>query len=167
MLTKYINGVSKVTQTSRIIPMILCVAPIIWSSCNANNSETVANTDYTYTETKVTSNPKASGSTTVSPVDGFLYFADKPSTAKQMVAHLCLRDSRALQGLDTWMPDMGHGSGALGWSIDANFGPNPFAGDPLSACYMVKGIQLTMPGHWQIRVKYNDNSMGVFDFNAN
>ena len=80
---------------------------------------------------------------------------------------LCIENSDNFSKLDLFMPDMGHGSAppkVTEISIPSDFIQKAKTVSQLG-CFSVEGMQLFMPGLWQVRVFYKDDTIGLFNLN--
>lgn len=80
---------------------------------------------------------------------------------------LCLEDANQVNKVDLFMPDMGHGSQPP--KVTPTSLPTELSGEGKGArfgCLKVEGMQLFMPGLWQVRVFYQSGASGFFNLDV-
>ncbi len=87
-----------------------------------------------------------------------------PNSENMASGLLCVENSKNLEKVDLYMPDMGHGSEPP--ILTSTHTPNNFLEYSKTkshfGCYSITSMQLFMPGLWQVRVFYKDGVTGIF-----
>lgn len=96
---------------------------------------------------------------------GIVQFVTQPNSKNMSTALLCVQQSKLVDKVDLYMPDMGHGSQPptiQSIEIPANIKTKAPNGNDLG-CFKVENMQLFMTGPWQMRVFYQNGILGYFD----
>ncbi|BBH52901.1 hypothetical protein [Fluviispira sanaruensis] len=104
------------------------------------------------------------------------FIGSEPNSKDMAQAILCVDQVADIEKIDLYMPDMGHGtqppvvnkhediSVAFKDKISAAL-KEKAAANPYFGCIHISAMQLYMPGLWQVRVFYKNDTVGLFDFN--
>jgi len=89
---------------------------------------------------------------------GTLEFKKVPKSKVMASATLCADDEKEIKHIELWMPTMGHGSSPVKETHD------PHA--PKKPCKKLEKMSFSMTGLWYVRVRYNDGSIYVFEYDV-
>ncbi|WP_186643792.1 hypothetical protein [Fluviispira vulneris] len=104
------------------------------------------------------------------------FIGNEPNSKDMAQAILCVDQVADIEKIDLYMPDMGHGTqppvvnkhedmpvaykDKISDKLKEKAAANPYFG-----CVHISSMQLYMPGLWQVRVFYKNDTVGLFDFN--
>ncbi len=96
---------------------------------------------------------------------GRLQFYTKPNSKNMSESLVCVQQAQAVDKIDLYMPDMGHGSQPPTiHSVDIPRNMMSKSSSEIHlGCFKLENMQLFMTGDWQVRVFYNDGYLGIFD----
>jgi hypothetical protein len=98
---------------------------------------------------------------------GMLQFKSMPNSKNMASAIVCAEQVSNIDKVDLYMPDMGHGSQppiVLNGDIPSKLKSR--ASEEIGfGCLNLSGLQLFMPGNWQLRVFYQNGKVGLFNIN--
>ncbi|KAB8033798.1 hypothetical protein [Fluviispira multicolorata] len=94
------------------------------------------------------------------------FLGGEPNSKNMAQAIFCADQIAEIEKVDLYMPDMGHGSQpptvAEHKEIPALL-KDKAAANPYFGCLHISSMQLFMPGLWQVRAFYKNDTVGIID----